>query len=223
MCSTFKLMLAAAILSRIDSGSISLQDFVHFSKGDLLPNSPVTELHLREGCLPVEALAKAVVEASDNLAANKLLTMLDGPGGYTRYLRGLGDPLTRLDRKELALNSNLPGDPRDTTTPVAMLSDMEVVLVGNALSLSARERLIDWMRNCRTGRARLRAGIPSGWRAGDKTGTGARGAVNDLAIFWPPGRQPILVTCYLTDSARDGDYLNSVHARIGKWVASTLV
>lgn len=197
MCSTFKLMLATALLARIDAGSLQPAERVPYTRSDLLPNSPLTEPHVADGTLPLEGLLRAMVEMSDNTAANLLLKLAGGPAGYTQFLRGLGDSFTRLDRVELALNSNLPGDPRDTTSPSAMLGDMQKTLLGTTLAVSSRERLLGWMRNCRTGRERLRARLPAGWKAGDKTGTGDRGAVNDLAILWPPARPPILVACYL--------------------------
>jgi beta-lactamase class A len=72
------------------------------------------------------------------------------------------------------------------------------------------------MKACRTGRERLRARLPSGWEAGDKTGTGERGAVNDLAIFWPPANAaPLLIACYLSGSGLPVDALAEAHARIG--------
>jgi beta-lactamase class A len=219
MCSTFKLMLAAAILSRSDAGSLHLEQPVHYTREQLLPNSPVTTAHVADGALPLGTLAQAAVEVTDNTAANCLLGLIGGPQGYTQFLRGLGDALTHLDRTEVALNSNLPGDPRDTTTPAAMLADMHKVLLDSALSQASRARLLSWMKNCRTGGARLRARLPAGWEAGDKTGTGERGAVNDLAIFWPPGGAPILIACYLSESDRPTDDLSAVHARIGALVA----
>jgi beta-lactamase class A len=222
MCSTFKLMLAAAVLSRVDSGALRLSQRLRYTADSVLSNSPITAAHLQEGALPVGVLAQAIVEVSDNTAANLLLELIGGPAGYTAYLRNLGDELTRLDRVELDLNSNLPSDPRDTTTPAAMLADMNKSLVGNSLAMHSRKRLLDWMRDCRTGRERLRAGVPASWSAGDKTGTGGRGAVNDLAIFWPANRRPILVACYQSDSNRSSDVLSAVHARIGAILASAL-
>lgn len=222
MCSTFKLMLAAAILARVDAAQLRPDQLVHYSRDDLLVNSPVTTAHVDEGALPLEEMAQAVVEMSDNTAANQLLALVGGPPGYTRFLRTLGDPTTRLDRNELALNSNLPHDVRDSTTPHAMLADMNKVLLGDTLSAGSRARLLGWLKDCRTGRERLRAQLPSGWSAGDKTGTGDRGANNDLAIFWPPAGSPLLVACYLTGSQQPAAELNAAHARIGAIVANAL-
>jgi beta-lactamase class A len=167
-------------------------------------------------------MLQAMVERSDNTAANQLLRLIGGPTDYTAYLRGIGDPTTRLDRMEPELNSNLPGDERDTTTPTAMLEDMQRVLLGEVLSRGSRERLLQWMRECKTGRERLRARLPAGWEAGDKTGTGSRGAVNDLAILFPPKRQPLLVACYMTGSRAPVESLSRAHARIGALVATEM-
>jgi beta-lactamase class A len=222
MCSTFKLMLAAAILARIDAGELRAGAPVAFRPRDLLPHSPVTSAHVGEGALPLETLAQAAVEVSDNTAANLLLALVGGPAGYTDWLRSLGDRTTRLDRIELALNSNLAGDPRDTTTPEAMLLDLQQTLLGSALSSAARARLLGWMKDCATGKSRLRARLPAGWEAGDKTGSGDRGAINDLAIFFPPRRAPILVTCYLSDSTRASEELEGTQASVGALVVRAL-
>jgi beta-lactamase class A len=213
---------AAAILARIDAAQLRPDQLVHYSRDDLLGTSPVTTAHADEGALSLEEMAQAVVEVSDNTAANKLLALIGGPAGYTHFLRTLGDHDTRLDRIELELNSNLPHDVRDTTTPHAMLADMSQVLLGDTLSAASRGRLLGWLKACRTGRERLRAQLPVGWSAGDKTGTGDRGANNDLAIFWPPAGAPLLLACYLSGSQQPAAVLNGAHAHIGAVVANAL-
>jgi beta-lactamase class A len=222
MCSTFKWILAAAVLMRHEKGGGSLEQRLSYGRRDLLAHSPVTEAHLAEGSMPIGELCKAAVETSDNTAANTLLKCIGGPAAFTRFLRSIGDRTTRLDRIEPALNSNTPGDPRDTTTPNAMLATLQTVLVGNALSAGSREMLLTWMKNCQTGLRRLRAGLPPTWTAGDKTGTGERGAVNDNAIVWPPQRAPILIAAYLTDSRASSEVLEGAQARIGRLVVAAL-
>jgi beta-lactamase class A len=219
MCSTFKWMLAAAVLAQQDHGGNILGQHLSYGPKDLLAHSPVTQEHVAEGSLRIAELCKAAVETSDNTAANTLLKFIGGPSALTRYLRAIGDHTTRLDRVELSLNTNLPGDPRDTTAPNAMIATMQTLLVGNALSATSREMLSTWLKNCQTGLQRLRAGLPPTWTAGDKTGTGEHGAVNDIAIVWPPGRAPILIAAYLTDSHASPEALDAAHARIGATVA----
>ena len=106
MCSTFKLMLAAIVLSRVDKATLQLEQPVSFTREEILSNSPIGEAHPNGGSEPLRRMLQSMMEASDNTAANRLLAMIGGPPRYTDYLRGMGDSITRLDRVELALNSN---------------------------------------------------------------------------------------------------------------------
>ncbi len=222
MCSTFKWTLAAAVLARVDAGELSLEDRVGYGPSDLLEYAPTTREHVAAGFMTVDALARAAVTVSDNTAANLLLARIGGPIGLTRFVRLLGDLVTRFDRDEPSLNDNEPGDPRDTTSPRAMVGLMRKVLCADALSAAGRERLLHWLRACETGKDRLRAGLPDGWVGGDKTGTGRRGAVNDVAIAVPPGRASILVAAYLSDGDAEPARLVAAHADVGRLVAREL-
>jgi beta-lactamase class A len=198
MCSTFKWMLAAAVFARIDRGEASLEHRIAFGPADLMETAPVAKEHVGEGAMTVEALTRAAVTVSDNTAANLLLAWMGGPDALTAFFRQLGDTVTRLDRNEPSLNSNDPGDERDTTSPRAMVGLMKAVLVGGALKTASRERLLALLQACETGKRRLRAGLPADWVVGDKTGTG-NFAFNDVAIASPPGRAPILMAVYMSD------------------------
>ena len=220
MCSSYKWILAAAVLARVDRNEIALDRRIPFAAADLIDFSPVTKPRVDEGGLPIADLCAAAIEVSDNTAANLLLTLIGGPQSLTAYLRGLGDSTTRLDRYELELNTNIPGDERDTTTPNAMTRTMNALLLGEALSPGSRQTLIDWMKRSRTGADRLRAGLSPAWLEGDKTGTGMNGAAIDNAIVWPPGRPPILVASYLSESSGSPAALNAAHAKIGSIVAA---
>jgi beta-lactamase class A len=155
--------------------------------------------------MTVEALCAAAIELSDNTAANLLLKTFDGPPGWTRYARSLGDSQSRLDRFEPDLNVSAPGDDRDTTTPRSMLADLHQLLLANALSTSSRQRLEGWLVACQTGSNLIPAGTPADWRLGHKTGMGASGATNDVAILWPPGKAPILMAIYSLGSTASID------------------
>jgi beta-lactamase class A len=222
MCSTFKLALAGAVLARVDAGKESLERTVAYTSTDLLSYAPITRERAKEGSMTVGALCAAAVEVSDNTAANLLLRTLGGPAEFTRYLRSLGDEVTRLDRDEPTLNTNEPGDARDTTTPDAMLATMNALLLGGALSPASRLQLQAWLVASTTGAARLRAGVPPSWRVGDKTGTGANGATNDLAILWPPGRSPILIAAYSTGAKGSDDERNALLAEVARIVLGAM-
>ena len=151
------------------------------------------------------ALCAAAIEQSDNTAGNLLLDTIGGPVGLTNFVRTIGDEMTRLDRKEPELNSAIPGDARDTTSPAAMSADMQRLVLGNVLSESSRHLLEDWLRHNETGTLMIRAGVPKAWTVGDKTGRCGNGAINDVAIIRPPGRAPILVAVYSIGSTSSAD------------------
>lgn len=222
MCSTFKWVLVAAVLTRVERGELTLAQQVAYAESDLLEYAPVTRANVGAGQLGVEALAEAAITVSDNTAANLLLSLVGGPSGLTEFIRAQGDSVTRLDRDEPMLNTNLPGDSRDTTSPRAMLTLMQTLLLGPSLSGSSRGRILGWLRECKTGHERLRAGLPRTWNPGDKTGTGNNGAVSDIAIATPPGRAPILIASYISESRRVLARLNAAHAEIGRVVATRL-
>jgi beta-lactamase class A len=215
MCSTFKLPLAAAILAKVDAKTLQLDQRVPYTQADLLSYAPVATARLAEGSMAVHDLCAAAVEVSDNTAANLLLSLVDGPHGLTQWLRSIGDDITRLDRTEPELNTNIAGDERDTTTPHAMAETFHRLLTETVLTAESRELLAQWLEAATPGRKRIRAGLPQSWRVGDKTGTGANGAVNDVAIAWPQDRAPIVVAVYMSESQRPTAELESFHARVG--------
>jgi beta-lactamase class A len=193
---------------------------VAFGEADLLEHAPVARARLSEGGLLLGELCAAAITVSDNTAANLILESLGGPAGLTAYLRTLGDSVTRLDRNEPLLNEALPGDERDTTTPAAMLSDLRVLLLEDALSAGSRARLTGWLVANTTGDRLLRAGVAKGWRVGDKTGSGERGVKNDVGILWPPDREPILVAAYLSAPEATAAERESVFVDVARLASS---
>lgn len=222
LCSTFKLLLAAYVLHRVEQGAEALERRVSYPASVLVTHSPRTAPHAEGaspgGGLTVAQLCEATLVISDNAAANLLLARHGGPEGLTAWLRSLGDAQTRLDRWETELNSALPGDLRDTTTPQAMLGTMGKVLLGNALAPASRTQLQTWIRGNLTGDHTLRAGFPASWAVGDKTGSGDRATRNDVAIVWPAeGRPPLLVASYLTGAQKlTPAQRDEVHAEVAR-------
>jgi len=222
MCSTFKFLAAAAVLKRIDEKQDQLDRFVSYDAKDILEYAPVTKAHLKEGGMTLGALCEAAIEQSDNTAGNLLLDAVGGPAGVTNFVRSLGDQVTRLDRKEPDLNSAIPGDDRDTTTPGSMLADMTRILTGDVLSRSSRSQLEDWLQRNKTGTGMIRAGVPTDWIIGDKTGSGANGATNDIAIMRPPDRAPVLLAIYSVGSTATANDRAAAIAEVARIVAESL-
>lgn len=222
MCSTFKLLLAAAVLARADRRELDLERRIVFGPERLDKYAPVARLHVGQPGMTIDELCAAIVTMSDNAAANLLLEAIGGPPAFTAFMRQCGDTVTRLDRTEPTLNTAIPGDLRDTTTPIAMLGSMHKVLFGDALSSASRAQLLAWAVGNRTGDARLRAGVPSGWRVADKTGTGERGATNDIGVLWPENRAPILVAVYLTETRAPAGAREAAIAEVARTIVRQL-
>ena len=214
LCSTFKGILAAYVLSRVDSGKESLTRLIRYSEKDLIFTSPVTQAHVREGALSVAKLCEAIVEVSDNTAAILLLKSVGGPPALTRFIRSLGDNVTRSDRYEP--DSNNYSGVLDTTSPRAIVGTAHTILLGNTLSGASRHLLESWMIASKPGLTRLRASMPPTWIVADKTGTSTAEETNDYALVRPPGRAPLLVAAYYDAPKRDLASREAVLREVGK-------
>jgi beta-lactamase class A len=221
MCSTLKFLTDAALLQQVDRGEMSLDRKVSFTRADLLSYAPITKQHVDAGFMTVDALAAATTAWSDNTADNLLLALIGGPAGWTRYARSLGDSVSRLDRIEPALNSAIAGDPRDTTSPAAMVRNLDAVLLGKALSDASRTRLETWMLDGTITGTLLRAGMPKGWRVADKSGSGENGTRNDIGMITRPGAAPLLAAVYYTQAPGELAARERVLADVGRIIART--
>lgn len=220
MCSTFKWVLATAVLKAVDEGRLSLSQAVTFTQADILDYAPVVKANIDKGQLSLSELCAATVTLSDNSAANLLLPLIGGPEGLTAFVRSLGDNLTRLDRNEPGLNSNEAGDLRDTTTPRAMTLLLSKIFTGGVLSSASLGLLQSWMVESPTGRDMIRAGLSEKWPAavvGDKTGRGANGAVNDVAVIWPEGAPPVFISVYTSGGRLSDKVRNEVVAGVARF------
>lgn len=190
------------ILKKSMTNDKLLTRHVDYSENDLLAYAPVTRKNIGQG-MSIAQLCAAALRQSDNTAANLLLKEVGGAGGLTVFARSLGDRMFRLDRIEPGLNSALPHDPRDTTTPEAMAVTLQKIFLGAALAAPQREQLINWARGNTTGDDLIRSGVPADWTVGDKTGSGDHGTTNDIAVLWPPGKAPLILTLYFTQKEKD--------------------
>jgi beta-lactamase class A len=219
LCSTFKWIAAAAVLERVDRKKETLERVMPYGEKDLQEWAPVTRANVAQGSMKLGELCAAAVEQSDNTAANLVLQALGGPRAVTSFCREHLDKVTRLDRTEPELNHFVEGDPRDTTAPLAMVALLRRVFYEKVLSAESLEKLQGWLVDSKMGADRIPAGLPAGWRAGHKTGTGAMGATNDVAVVWPPNRPPLFIAAYYRGSDEPQEKRSAVLAEVGRLVA----
>lgn len=218
-CSTGKLMVIATILKQSESKPGLLNQHITFDQKTLTQSgyAPVTSKHLQTG-MTVEQLCAAAIEYSDNAAANLLIKQLGGSQVVTQFARSIGNKSFRLDRTEPQLNTAIPGDPRDTSTPKDMAQSLKRLVLGDVLASKQRALLKTWLIHNTTGKNRIRAGVTKSWIVGDKTGTGQYGTTNDIAVIWPPKRKPIILAIYFTQKSKSAKPNDQVISRVAKHV-----
>ncbi|GHI00078.1 beta-lactamase [Neobacillus kokaensis] len=217
--STFKALAAGALLQHYSIDQ--LDELVKYSREDIVTYSPVTELHVDTG-MTLREIIEAAVRYSDNTAGNLLLKKLGGPEGFETALRQMGDNVTQVDRYETELNSAVPGDTRDTSTPKALAASLQAFAVSDLLPAEKRMLLIDWMRGNATGDALIRDGAPKGWEVVDKSGAGSYGTRNDIAVVWPPNRAPIVIAVLSSRDAQNATFDNALIAEAAKVALNAL-
>jgi beta-lactamase class A len=223
MCSTFKASLTALTFSRVDRGKENLDRSITYTAADLQDfYAPVAKQNLAKGNMTVAEMCEGAVEYSDNLCANMLLAAAGGPASLTDFWHSTGDGVSRLDHNEPVLNRSKPGDPHDTTTPMAMAGNLRRFLLGNLLSAGSRKHLLDLMIACKTGANRLRGGLPAAWQIADKTGNNGADASGDIAMVWPAPDMPVVICVYTQGGTPSDTLLQNTFAEIGRGVAQRL-
>ncbi|OBF36662.1 class A beta-lactamase [Mycobacterium sp. ACS1612] len=214
MCSTFKAYAAGRVLQMVEQGQLTLDQQVFVDPAGVVANSPRTEPRAG-GNMTLDELCQAALQVSDNTAGNLLLNTIGGPPAVTAFARSIGDQGSRLDRWETELNSAVPGDPRDTSTPEALGGGYRALLTGDALAPAQRQQLEDWMRANET--SSMRAGLPQGWTSADKTGSGDYGTANDVGVAYGPEGQLLLAV--MTRSQLSDPHAASLRPMIGEVTA----
>ncbi|MFB5674219.1 class A beta-lactamase [Paenibacillus terreus] len=217
--STFKALAAGAILRQATDDD--LNKVIKYTKDDLVTYSPITEQHVDTG-MTLSEICDAAIRYSDNTAGNLLLKELGGPEGFEKAMREIGDTVIMPERYETELNEAVPGDTRDTSTPKAFVQSLKVLAVDDSMPADKQELLIDWMKRNTTGDELIRAGVPEGWEVGDKTGAASYGTRNDLAIVWPPDREPIIIAVLSSRDTKDAEYDNELIAQAAKTALDAL-
>ncbi len=221
VCSTFKVLLVAAVLRKSMEDADLMGRRITYTKKELVYWSPVAEKFAGAG-MTVEDLCAASLSYSDNTASNLLMKLLGGPKAVTAFARSIGDTVFRLDRWETPLNSAVPGDERDTSTPAAMEQTLGLLAFGDALASKQQGQLLTWLRGNTTGDASIRAGLPAGWKAGDKTGSGYYGTTNDIAVIWPPEGAPVVLAIYFTQPQKDAPPRKDILAAVTRLLIEEL-
>jgi len=223
-CSTGKVMAVSAILKQSEDDPALLHKKMLLTQSALTASgyAPITQRYLLSG-MSIAGLCKAAIEYSDNAAMNLLIKQLGGTTAVTQFARSIGNRTFRLDRVEPQLNSAIPGDLRDTSTPESMAISLKKLVLGNMLTLPQRQQLKSWLIHNTTSNTRIHAGVPNAWIIGDKTGTGDYGTTNDIAVIWPSNCKLLVLAVYFTRYKQNAEPLDIVIASATRLVIQAFI
>ena len=221
LTSVFKTILCGQLLYESQNSTLDQHDAVPVSEQDIVTYSPLTQNLIGQSMTLAEA-CEATMHTSDNTAANLVLDALGGPSSVTQFLRNIGDPVSRLDRRETALNEGKPGDKRDTTTPEAIVNTFETLLFKDVLSSANRQQLKQWMQDNQVTGTLLRSVLPAQWQIADRSGAGGFGSRSIVALVWREDIGPYIIAIFITETQASWDVRNQTIADLGETIFSLL-
>lgn len=246
MASSYKVAIATQLLSRVDSGRVTLDQLVPILKTDFhpgsgmlserfnWPNSPNIDLSLS-----VRSLLELMLLISDNSATDICLRLAGGPSAVNACMKRLGVDGLRVDRPTAWLIADCVGIPmdmnqawsparydslakfstpetrkasyvafetdnRDTSTPEAMTLLLTKLYTRPILKPASQALLLDIMKRCETGLARLKGALPPDTEVLHKTGTIGLTA-SDVGIITLPGNAGhVAISVFVKSSRKDG-------------------
>ncbi len=99
MASTYKVPIAAKILSDVDAGTLSLDRMVDVDPALMVPSEVIADRFIHPGVsLSVYNLLELMLTQSDNTATDVLMALAGGPAAVTAWVRGQGVEGLRVDR-----------------------------------------------------------------------------------------------------------------------------
>jgi beta-lactamase class A len=225
MQSVYKLPIAMAVLDRVDSGSLNLEQKVKVEKSELVPaklRSPLrdkyphgdVELSLRE-------LLHYNVSESDGTACDVLLRIIGGPKEVSKYLRGIGINEIVVADTEMEMSKSDTVQYRNWATPKGAIALLKLLHEGKVLSAQSRELLRKSMIDTPTGPKRIKGLLPKGTIVAHKPGTsntvnGVAAATNDIGIITLLNGKHLAVAVFVSDAKASLETREGVIARIAK-------
>ncbi|MBY8825325.1 class A beta-lactamase [Sphingomonas colocasiae] len=219
MASTFKISVAGAIFSLIDSGKLTLDHMITVDPALVVPSDGIADqLPHRGVSLSVHNLLELMLTRSDNTATNVLSETVGGPAAVTAWLRSIGITGMQVDRDTRRIRPD--GTPFDlvtsnNSTPEAMLNLLLAIRAGKAVSATSTKALIEIMERCHTGEARLKGLLPPGTMVAHKTGT-LRDVANDVGFVTLPDGNQFAIAVFVKGDTKGPQTQERVIAEISR-------
>lgn len=208
MQSVYKLPIAISVLHAVENGRVRLDQPVRVTENDMVPAalvSPLRDKHPQGGEFTVEDLLRRAIVDSDGSASDILLRVMGGTKQIRRYLKRENIRGVHVLHTEAQLAEDKQRQYGDSAKPDAMVDLLARLQTGKLLNTEDTERLLNWMKESRTGKDRIRGKLPSGTDVADKTGgsgtyDGLTPATNDVGLIELPDGNHVAIAIFLSDS-----------------------
>jgi beta-lactamase class A len=230
MQSAYKFPLALAVLNKVDKKDLSLDQKIHLTKKDLLPNtwSPLREKYPDADVdVTLRELIRYTVMESDNNGCDILFRLIGGPAEVEKYLKSLGINDMSIVGTEEEMHKDWSVQYKNCSSPFTMVSLLYKFSEGNILSKESRDFLWTFMTQTPHGAKRIKGQLPEGTIVAHKTGSsgtneeGITAATNDVGIVLLPDGRKFAIVVFVSDSPDKNEKLEKIIADITKDVWDT--
>lgn len=225
MQSVFKFHVALAVLDRVDAGVLALDQKIHLTKADLLPDtwSPIRDKYPNaEVSLTIGQLIEYTVAQSDNNGCDILLRLIGGTQATEGYLHRIGSTDVEIKASEEQMHAQWDVQYQNWTTPKSAVWLLSQFCAGKTLSAHSRDFLYGIMESTATGTKRLKGLLPTGTVVAHKTGSsdtnsaGITAATNDIGIVTLPDGSAYAIAVFVSDSSEDNTTNEAIIAEISQ-------
>jgi beta-lactamase class A len=223
--SVMKFPIALTVLHLVDSGKLSLDQLIHFTKHDMTKKtySPLRDKYPKGDVdISIANLLGYMVSLSDNIACDMLLKKIGGPQVVQDYMlhNGIRGISIRTSESEMAAAWEVQYT--NWCKPFEMTLLLDKFYGGKVLSKTSTDFLYKIMTETSTGPKRIKGLLPAGTIVAHKTGTsptnaeGLSPATNDVGIITLPNGKHLAISIFVCNSTDDEATREAVIAKIAK-------
>lgn len=225
MQSVYKFPIAMAVLDQVDKGVFTLEQKIHVTKADYIPQNGISPLRDKypdgDVDVPLTDLLWYNVSKSDGSACDVLLRILGGTAKADSYVHALGIKEMTIATTEQVQVADELIQYNNWATPAAITRLLHLFQTSKVLSEKSQALLLKLMITSGPGAKRIKGQLPTGTVVAHKTGTsgtqnGLTRATNDAGIITLPNGQHLAITVLISDSPASQEERELTIARIAR-------
>jgi beta-lactamase class A len=189
--SVIKILILVELFRQVEEGLISLEQTCTVNAEDIVGGAGELQFLPPGGNYSVEYLAKEMIRISDNIATNLIIRLVDMEN-VNRLAAELGLKQSELKRYMMDFTAIEEGR-QNYTSPADMNRVLLMLLQGNILTRSSREKIIGMLTDC-VDKTLIKGQLPGHLQVANKTGT-LDYVRADAAIVY--GKKPLVISIFI--------------------------